>query len=266
MPAQRDGFPSFAPELAESNDGFDASHFEDLQSLDARNFWFRSRNQLVQWAFGQWFRGAVSFLEIGCGTGFVLSGLRERFPALGLAGSEIFTRGLGFAEKRLPGVPLFQMDARKLPFDLEFYVICLFDVLEHIEEDERVIAEVFHATRPGGGLMLTVPQHRFLWSTVDEHACHKRRYTRRELVRKVRGAGFEVLHVTSFVSLLLPLLILSRWKRNRPGTTFDLLAEYRIGPVANAILEKVLGLERSFIRWGVSFPLGGSLLLVARRA
>ena len=264
-PSHEGGFLSFAPELSRRNDGFEASHFQQLQALESRHFWFRSRNRLLQHAFKRCFPGANSFLEIGCGTGFVLSGFRQRFPDLRLAGSEIFANGLRFAERRVPGVMLFQMDARQLPFDFEYDVVGAFDVLEHIEEDERVIAEMFRAARPGGGLMVTVPQHRFLWSSVDEYACHKRRYTRRELVDKVQRAGFKVVQVTSFVSLLLPLLLLSRRKRDRPGVPFDPCVEFNIGQLTNGILETVLGMERALIARGVSFPAGGSLLLVARK-
>lgn len=264
-PSEVDGLLSFAPEMSRTNDGMNAEDFQQLQALEAGHFWFRSRNRLLQWAFGRYFAGATSFLEIGCGTGFVLSGLREKFPALRLAGSEIYASGLRFAVKRLPGVNLFQIDARRLPFELEFDVIGAFDVLEHIQEDELVLAGLSRAIRPGGGLMLTVPQHWFLWSSVDEYACHKRRYTRTELVGKVRRAGFDVMKVTSFVSLLLPILLLSRWKRNRPGGSFDPLAEFKIGPHTNRILEAILGFERALITAGISFPAGGSLLLVARK-
>jgi len=242
-----------------------AGDFQQLQALEAGHFWFKSRNRILQWAFRHYFPNATSFLEVGCGTGFVLSGLRQKFPALRLAGSEIYTNGLRFAEKRLPGVALFQMDARKVPFDLEFDVIGAFDVLEHIEEDELVLAGLFRACHPGGGLMLTVPQHPFLWSSVDEYACHKRRYTRAELVRKVQRAGFKVVRSTSFVSLLLPLMLISRWRRDRPGVQFDPLAEYKIGPLTNRILEAIVRLELVLIALGISFPAGGSLLLLARR-
>jgi SAM-dependent methyltransferase len=264
-PPEKDGFLSFAPELAQSNDGFNASYFEQLHTLEANHFWFRSRNRLVQQVFRRSFPSAGSFLEIGCGTGFVLSGLRARFPNLHLAGSEIFADGLHFAEERLPGVSLFQMDARRVPFEREFDVIGVFDVLEHIEEDEVVIRELFRASRPGGGLMVTVPQHPSLWSKVDDYACHKRRYTRTELVDKVRRGGFEVLQVTSFVSLLLPILLLSRWARNRSRGAFDPYAEYRIGRLSNAVLESMLAAERALISMGASLPAGGSLLLSARR-
>src|SRR4029077_3610296 len=145
------------------------------------------------------FSYAQTFLEVGCGTGFVLTGVRRQFPSVQVAGTDIFTEGLAFARQRLPCVELFQMDARRIPFEAEFDVIGAFDVLEHIEEDEQALGELFRCCRPGGGIVITVPQHRFLWSAADEYAYHKRRYSRRELISKVRMAGFEILRVTSFV-------------------------------------------------------------------
>ena len=43
--------------------------------------------------------------------------------------------------------------------DLAHENIGAFDVLEHIQEDTAVLPQLFQATRPGGGIMLTVPQH-----------------------------------------------------------------------------------------------------------
>src|SRR5690606_22871969 len=116
------------------------------------------------------------FLEIGCGTGFVLSGVADAFPAVRLFGSEIFTAGLEFAARRQPSVNFMQMDARSLPFLDEFDVIGAFDVLEHIVEDGQVLAQMREALKPNGIILLTVPQHEWLWSPVDEFACHVRRY------------------------------------------------------------------------------------------
>ena len=70
--------------------------------------------------------------------------------------------------------------------------------------------------------------------------------------------------MTSFVSLVLPLLLLSRLKQ-RFDTEYDPLAEFNINPLVDTTLEKILDGERAMIRAGVSFPAGGSLLLVARR-
>jgi SAM-dependent methyltransferase len=194
-----------------------------------------------------------------------LSGIREALPHLNLCGSEVFSAGLSFAAERLPGVELFQMDARRIPFREEFDVMGAFDVLEHVEEDEDVLAQMYQATRPNGGILITVPRHPFLWSPVDEYARHVRRYTARELTQKVRRAGFEVTRVTSFVSLLFPALILSRFKQSLSRAEFDPAGEFVANPSLNVFMEKILTAERALIRAGISFPAGGSLLLVARR-
>jgi SAM-dependent methyltransferase len=265
-PLRVDGFPAFAPELATANEGFEAKYFEPLAALEAGNFWFRSRNRLLIWALSRYFPDAENFLEIGCGTGYVLSGVREAFPKFSLAGSEISTAGLGFAAARLPGVELFQMDGRSIPFENEFDVIGAFDVLEHIKEDEAVLSQMHKAVRHrGGGLILTVPQHPFLWSQMDDYAHHARRYRARELRDKVERAGFRILRMTSFVSLLLPLMMLSRLKQQTPEK-IEAMSEFKINPLLNAALESTLSVERTMIRAGLSLPGGGSLLLVARRS
>ena len=208
-----DTYLSFAPTLAEKNEGFKAESFAQLSQLESKNFWFRNRNCLIIWAFNNYFNQANNFLEIGCGTGFVLSGIESAFPDLSIYGSEIFTTGLNFAFQRLKKSQLFQMDARKIPFDNEFDAIGAFDVIEHILEDDQVLEEMFRATKPKGGIIITVPQHHWLWSQVDEYAHHVRRYTSKELKNKVEAAGFKVVKMTSFVSLLLPLMLISRFKQ-----------------------------------------------------
>ena len=264
-PERLNGHLAFAPELANKNEGFEADYFPKLAELEANNFWFRSRNQLLVWALQWYFPEARSFLEIGCGTGFVLSGIRRASPELSLCGSEIFSAGLSFAAERLPGVELFQMDVRRIPFREEFDVIGAFDVLEHVKEDEEVLSQMYQSTRKSGGILVTVPHHPFLWSPADDYARHVRRYTSRELGDKVRRAGFEVIRVTSFVSLLLPLLVLSRLKQRFQKSEFDPTSELRINPLLNTALKRILDLERSTIRGGLSLPFGGSLLLIARR-
>ena len=264
QPATRDGIVRFVEDPPGRDGGFKSEFFAKLAGFEDGHFWFRARNRLLQWAARHYFPGAKNFFEIGCGTGFVLKGLHETMPLLSIAGSEIFWGGLQFARARLPGVDLFQMDARQIPFQEEFDLIGAFDVLEHIVEDEVVLGEIFRATRPGGGILVTVPQHPFLWSANDEHSMHQRRYRRAELCRKVEEAGFLVERITSFVALLLPLMIFSRTtkKRDRP---FNLWEEFEISRPLNGTFETILTIERAVIKAGLSFPAGGSLLLVGKK-
>jgi SAM-dependent methyltransferase len=262
-----DGFRSFAPALASENEGFREEYFAELAALEPSSFWFRARNELILWALGRYFPEARRIMEIGSGTGFVLSGIRSAFPAAELHGSEIFSAGLAFAAQRVPSATLYQMDARHIPFRGHFDVIGAFDVLEHIEDDSSVLEEIARAIVPGGGFIASVPQHPALWSLQDDHAFHVRRYTARELRRKLAAAGFEVVRMTSFVSLLLPMLFLSRARmpRDQPGAAVDAMGDLRQPRAVNLILSAVMRLERSLIRAGVSFPAGGSLLIVCSK-
>jgi len=262
QPACIDGFQAHAPEFARQNDGFRAEHFDELAKFEQRNFWFRARNELVVWALKKYNPRGCSFLEIGCGTGFVLSGVAEKLPDSDIYGSEIFVAGFFYAAKRVPRANFMQMDARKIPFSEEFDTIGAFDVLEHIREDSDVLSAMHRALKPGGALLLTVPQHRWLWSAADEYACHVRRYSACELHKKLKAAGFKIERSTSFVSFLLPMMLISRLKSR---IKFDPSSELRIHATINTFLFGIMRIEMAFIRWGMSLPFGGSRLIVATK-
>ena len=204
-PDIQEGINTFAPNLAQEGEGFKPEFFSRLIRLEAANFWFQARNRLIVWAMKKYAADFDSYLEVGCGTGYVLSGIAHAFPNAKLFGSEIFTNGLTLAATRVPQATLMQMDARSIPFSSEFDVIGAFDVLEHIEEDDAVLHQIRDALKPQGLVMLSVPQHRWLWSATDEYACHVRRYSTTELQKKVEAVGFKVLRTTSFLFFLLPI-------------------------------------------------------------
>lgn len=260
-----DGYTAFSPDAADSAESFNTDYFEELADLEAGNFWFRSRNRLIIWALNRYFPDADSFLEIGCGTGFVLSEIENARPQLALYGSDLFITGLKFAAKRVENAELFQMNALQIPFEGEYALVGAFDVLEHIEQDELVLKQMFKATKHGGGIILTVPQHPFLWSKADEFSCHVRRYRGREMRGRVERAGFDEVKTISFISYLLPLVIISRLKMRFNKSDYNIMDELRIGGVMNAIMEKVLDIERGMIKTGCGLPFGSSMLLVARK-
>lgn len=259
------GFPALAPELANGGAGYQPEAFAEMAALEAENFWFRSRNRLILWAMRRHFPQMHLYLEIGCGTGFVLAAVLEAYPKARVTGSEVFSAGLPYAASRVARTELMQMDARKIPYVDEFDVIGAFDVLEHIVEDEDVLAEMQRAVRPGGGVAITVPQHPWLWSYQDEYARHVRRYRVGELREKLVKTGFQVEFETSFVSLLLPAMFASRLTRRKAPEDGDATAELRLPAFVNRFFEAVMTLERQLVRLGIRFPIGGSLLMIARK-
>src|SRR3970040_1629113 len=103
---------------------------------------------------------------------------------------------------------------------------------------------MYRAARSGGGIILTVPQHHFLWSQHDVHACHVRRYSAREIRAKVESAGFKMLRLTSFVSVLWPCMMAARLVLSQADREYDAGGQLRIGPLLNRALEKTLDCER----------------------
>lgn len=265
LPSMIDGFEAYAPELAHSGGGFKSSYFDELARFEEGNFWFRARNKIIIWTLHHYVPRFSTFLEVGCGTGFVLSGIAKSFPAARLTGSEIYTDGLKYAARRLPSVKLIQMDARRIPFVDQFDVVGAFDVLEHIKKDTSVLEQTYNSLRKKGILIITVPQHKWLWSKSDQYAFHERRYAAAEIEDKVKTAGFQIIRSTSFVTSLLPAMLVSRLYWRFSHKEFNPAAELHIDSKLDFMFEKMIDLELLGIKHGANYPIGGSRLIVSQK-
>jgi len=258
-----DGFAAYAPEVARKNDGFECESFMALYEIEEGNFWFRARNKLILSLIQKYNLHGAAYLEIGCGTGYVLHAIEETFPGMKCFGSEIYTEGLKYTKKRIKRAELIQMDATRMPFQNKFNLVGAYDVIEHIENDGLVLNQVYNALVPGGNFLITVPQHRFLWSPADDYACHKRRYTKVELKKKLQAAGFDIRMTCSYTSLLFPLMLISRLRMK--NKEYNMASEFEIPKWLNKLLEIILNIEIFLTLGGIHFPFGGSLVVVARK-
>lgn len=115
---------------------------------------------------------------------------------------------------RLDGVPdieLHNSTPPQIPSE-EFDALVAFEVLEHIERDVAALAGWVQWVRPGGVVLLTVPGHQRRFGPMDVAAGHYRRYERRELEEKLRGAGLEHVVIKAYG---MPAGYLLEWVRNR---------------------------------------------------
>jgi len=262
-----EGVKCYHPDVAESYDDYPESGFDVTDEVEGDSFWVRARTRLVRSEVARASGGsAVRMLELGCGTGVLLRALTD-VPDLSLVGSEVYLRGLRSARARGGPIEFIQLDATRIPFQAEFDIVGAFDVIEHIEDDAAVLRGIGGALKPGGRLLLTVPQHPFLWSRLDELVHHKRRYTRKGLVRRVQEAGLRVDYASSFVFTCFPLMLAARLLDRAAGTDpkreFD--RRVRFSPFVNATLDALMRVDEALIRRRVSLPWGGTLLMVASR-
>ncbi|OHB65935.1 MAG: hypothetical protein A2Y76_11840 [Planctomycetes bacterium RBG_13_60_9] len=263
-----DGIPSLVREGGDQ-DTFDPGFFALLEQAEAHHFWFIGRREIILDALKRHVPDLSNkkMLEIGCGNGNILHYLRER-TELQLAGADLFMEGLRSCRSKV-NIPLYQIDATLLPFHNCFDIIGMFDVLEHIQDDGRVLEECRKALKEHGWLILTVPACRSLWGPFDECSHHQRRYVRRELCEKLKHAGFAIERAPHFMFFLFPVVYALRVLRGRFGRAAIDISErlpddLRIRPIFNPLSLRLLRLENALMRY-VDLPFGTSLLVIARK-
>lgn len=262
-----DGIPSFVP-LAAGEDSYDKADLEFAFQMQQQHFWYVSRREILYTLLQQIYHKEllnIVMIEIGCGCGGVLQFLHSK--GINVEGGDAFLEALQFCAKYAK-VPLYQLDAQRTPFaDDQYDVVGLFDVIEHIADDQAALREMYRICKPGGRIILTVPAHKWLWSYGDRIRCHKRRYSKNELYCKLRQASFVVEQLSFFMlSLFLPLFLYRRLGDMRAQTahTLSSLTETQTIPLINEVLLSILRQEKRLIKH-TALPMGTSLVAVARK-
>ena len=191
--------------------GYDPHYFEFYAEIDREHFWFGARREVIREALGRHV-GELErrrLFDIGCGSGGLLQFLsQEGVPVAGAC--DAYRQSLDIVRKRVEAPLVLIDDGRLPPLGGDYSLLSLFDVLEHLDDDEGMLRFLFSVLQPGGILILTVPAHPFLFDEMDELAHHRRRYRRRELRQRLEASGFEVRLLSHFMSVLVPPLIVMR--------------------------------------------------------
>ena len=206
-----DGIKCYSPEVARDYANYPENGFELTDKNVKSSFWVNSRNRLFKSILKCYLlpSGKTNLFEIGCGTGDFIQQISED-SNFQITGSEIYLNGLLFAKKNLPNVEFVQFDITQGVIERQFNIITAFDVIEHIDDDSIALENIYEMLKKDGFLIISVPQHMLLWSKLDEIVKHKRRYSRQDLIDKLKAINFDIDYVTSFVFVLFPLMLISR--------------------------------------------------------
>jgi SAM-dependent methyltransferase len=155
------------------------------------------------------------------------------------------------------------------PAPESFDVVASMDVLYHtgVTDDVAVLRRLRHGLRPGGLLLLNLVALEFLRSSHDLAVHTRERYTRGELLRRVRDAGLDVEWASYRVSLLFPLVAGARLASRLlpPAGPGQARSDVALPPAAvNALLLGVTRLENRLLA-RCPLPLGSSVFVRARR-
>jgi SAM-dependent methyltransferase len=235
--------------------------YAKMSETEDYHWWYKARRLIIK-AFIQKinFKNNIDILEIGCGSGGnfkMLSGFGEVY------GMDLSKEALAVARDKAVNSDNVKDGCFPStdPFICKkFDLICLFDVLEHLDNDYDALVSLKKYCKSGTKIMITVPAYKWLWSAHDDYIHHKKRYTMHGISRLIKHSGFNVIYSTYYNTLLFPLLVIVRIisttiKNKRPlGIDVPL-------PVVNNILYYIFSSECGMLM-RVRFLFGASILLI----
>jgi SAM-dependent methyltransferase len=203
-------------------------------------------------------------LDAGCGTGGTLNALRSA-GFQNLEGFDINPPALHFCKER--GLSHVRIGSiTDIPFDSDsFDLVISNDVLNDAgtPNEAAALTEIFRVLKPGGRVFLNLPAFNFLRGEHDIATDVARRYTKKEISRQLRQAGFRVKRVTYWNMLLFPVLALLRvFRRDTRTDTKSARSDIVLPPrIINDALTLIFKLELRLIRL-FDLPFGSSVAVV----
>lgn len=211
----------------------DTAEVEKLTALEASHWWYKERRALLDRELRRLAHPGLA-LDIGAAGGGNTQVLRAR--GWRAVAADYSAAAVEVARRR--GLSTFRADVRELPVRSgSCDLVTAFDVLEHVEEDHLVTAELARVLKPGGTALIAVPCDMSLWSAHDEAVGHVRRYSEASLREVVGDAGLGIDSVWSWNVLLRPAVALRR--RRSTGSDLD-----TVRPLANRLLTSIVLAER----------------------
>lgn len=228
-------------------------------------WWFIARNRILEKVVRTFCKLDKSFnlLDVGCGTGGFAALLKDDCNVIGVDTSEI---ALNYSRKRgiknLENCYLNQFDKSKYG---KINAITMLDVIEHIEGDYDVVRDAFSLLESDSYMIASVPAYQWLWSRHDVIHMHYRRYTITKFKKLFEDAGFKIMYVSYFNSILFLPAVLKRFldkitgADNKKSAPIDEVPDF-----INNIFTKLFLAEKSFIP-KIMLPFGLSIVLVAKK-
>jgi len=202
---------------------------------------------------------SLRILDIGCGTGANIEMLSQYGEAEGV---DVSDDALEFCRKK--GLKVQKGLAETLPYDDEtFDLTTALDVVEHLDVDVAGLREMHRVTKSGGYSLIFVPAFMWLWGVQDDISNHRIRYTKSQIVERLKAAGYSIERATyanwTFVAPILGGRVFMKLTGIKPASENNINIS-----ALNGIFGKLFGAERFWLR-NFNFPFGVSIVVVARK-
>lgn len=231
----------------------------EMAVMESRHWWFCGRRAILAKMIASLdLPQNAAILEVGCGTG----GNLEMLGKFGkVSALEMDETARAIALEKTSG----RYDIRagycpdNIPFtEPDFDLICIFDVLEHIEQDTETLSSIKKLLKENGRILITVPAYQWLYGAHDKFLHHKRRYTANQLQRKIAVANLRYTKMSYFNTILFPLAAIVRLKDKWLGNATA--SGTNVPPaIINNMFRKLFESER-FLLQRINLPFGVSIL------
>lgn len=192
-----------------------ADSWFDVASLD--HFWVRRRFEVLRKLAGTTIAKARELAEIGCGSGLLQRQIEIHYGHK-VTGIDLNEHALKRNFSQLSPVCCYDIYEQRPALRGKFDVIFLFDVLEHVEEEDRFLAAVRYHLAADGALLVNVPAGEWAYSNYDQAAGHVRRYSVAALRDAAARNSFHLTEWTYWgLPFVLPLLLRKIWLRGSVG-------------------------------------------------
>lgn len=231
----------------------DAFH---IKGQDDNWWWEKARREIVQQCMKEVITHDMNILEIGAGYGGMTSMLSSFGTVYAI---EPYLEAVSYLQAELK-IKTYHGTFESFTETERYDLITCFDVLEHIEDDKQALTKMATLINDEGFLVLTVPAYKFLWNRHDEINHHYRRYSKKELLKKI-PRNLLIKKVSYFNTLLFPMALLDKLVLSKNKRSYSL----NPNSVVNRILYRIFSAEKTILRF-LNLPFGVSILLVAEKS
>ena len=236
-----------------------------MDEVEGSHWWFVGRRAILESFLNticsklKTQNSRLRILDVGCGTGANIQMLSQYGEAEGV---DVSDDALEFCRKK--GLKVQKGLAEALPFDDEtFDLTTALDVVEHLDDDIAGLKEMYRVTKRGGYSLIFVPAFMWLWGVQDDISNHRIRYTKSQIVERLRIAGYTVERSTFANWTFFAPILAGRTIMKLTGIKPESENNITISGL-NGIFGKLFSSERLWLR-NFNFPFGVSIVVVARK-
>jgi SAM-dependent methyltransferase len=209
-------------------------------------------------------KNRLRMLDVGCGTGYSISWLRQRFDSPEAFGVDLFYQAAALWRLNdIHTAAIASADALPFPAD-EFDLVTCFDVIYQLSKEDaaQAAAEFFRVLKTGGLLFIREPAYEWMRGSHDKVVATKHRFTRTRLKDLLVLQGFKIKRATYANSLLFPFAMPHRFlSRLKGGHESDVKP---VHPLMNKTFAAALKCEARLLS-RLSFPFGLSVIILAEK-